>query len=99
MFLQKYIFYGYEASVRAFISLIFSKTSGKLCLPLCHKSPQEKGQEIRESIELPIESYILITQFYAVFYIGIYLSFQQVVIYLSFEQFIHIPIHLLYVQR
>ena len=40
---QKYIFYGYEASVRAFISLIFSKTSGKLCLPLCHKSPQEKG--------------------------------------------------------
>lgn len=43
MFLQKYIFYGYEASVRAFISPIFSKTSGKLCLPLCHKSLQEKG--------------------------------------------------------
>lgn len=43
MFLQKYIFYGYEASVRAFISLILRKTSGKLCLPLCHKSLQEKG--------------------------------------------------------
>lgn len=50
MFLQKYIFYGYEASVMAFISLILRKTSEKLCLPLCHKSLQEKGQEIGESI-------------------------------------------------
>ena len=77
--LQKYIFYGYEASVMAFISLILRKTSEKLCLPLCHKSLQEKGQEIRESIEFSIESYILITQFYAVFYIGILVFFQQIV--------------------
>ena len=79
MFLQKYIFYGYEASVRAFISPIFSKTSGKLCLPLCHKTLQEKGEDIGDTIVFSIESYILITLFYALFYIWILVFFQQIV--------------------
>ena len=44
-----------------------------------HKPFQQESQEVWEDIELTIETDILISQFDAVFYIWIFIFFQQII--------------------
>ena len=53
----------------------------KLKLPctLRHEPLQQEGEEVGESVELTIETYVLVSQFDTEFDVGILLFFQQIV--------------------
>ena len=54
-------------------------TLNQILVPVSQESPQQESQEVWKSIELAIESDVLITQLDTVFYVRKSLFFQQIV--------------------
>ena len=48
-------------------------------MPVCDKSFKKKCKEVWEGIEFSVESDVLVTQFYSIFYIRVFIFFKQVI--------------------